>query len=373
MEKAISPRTRSQPALLRVDFLQGLTTPAPGVARAQEPLVHALSTYSRYEMHLLRFPAKSARLWFPLLYGPMPAWLAIRRPALVHIGNAWYAHLVPLLRKPTIVTCHDLIELTELESGSRHFRPHRRFHIRAAFHGMLEASFIACVSQTTADRVLERAPWIVHRVRVIHSGLSPVFIRGEVHEEVLYRLGVQRPYVLYVGSEQPRKNLIRVVAAVAEVRKRIPDLRFVKVGASQSPAGRLELLHALQRENMRDVTHIIEYVNDEDLAALYRFAATTLLVSLDEGFGFPSLEAMACGCPTIVSDKGALPEITGGNAIVVDPLDVRGLARALDRVVTDPQLSHDLIARGKKWAQPFTWERAAQSYAALYDEAIGRS
>jgi glycosyltransferase involved in cell wall biosynthesis len=177
--------------------------------------------------------------------------------------------------------------------------------------------------------------------------------------------------VLYVGSEQPRKNLVRLVAAVAEVRRHIPDLRFVKVGASQTTEGRLDFLRALEREKVRDATLIIDFVDDEDLAALYRFAAVTLLVSLDEGFGFPPLEAMACGCPTVVSNRGALPEVTGGNAMVVDPLDVRALARAIEQVITDSRLRLNMIAGGKTWSQSFTWERAAQRYAALYDEVIG--
>jgi glycosyltransferase involved in cell wall biosynthesis len=367
----ISRRTKPLPAPLHVDFLQGLATPAPGVSRAQEPLVSAMSAYSRYEIQLLRFPAMSARLWFPLLYGPMPVWLSVRRPVLVQIGNAWYAHLVPLLRGPTIVTCHDLIELTELESGSRQFSPHRRFHIHAAFRGMLQASRIACVSQATADRVSERAPWVAHRIRVIHSGISPVFTPGASQGELLHRLGIHRPYVLYVGSEQHRKNLPRVVAAVAAARRHTPDLQFVKVGASQSPDGRLELLNALDRENMRHDTRLIDYVHDEDLAGLYRFAAATLLISLDEGFGFPALEAMACGCPVVVSNRGALPEVTGGHAIVVDPLDIRALAGAIERVITDSHIRFDLIATGQMWTKSFTWERAAQRYAALYDEVVG--
>jgi glycosyltransferase involved in cell wall biosynthesis len=358
------------PERIRVDFIQGLTIPAPGLFRAQEPLVRALEAYTRYDVSLLRFSTISPRLWFPYLYGPIPMRLTLRHASLVHVGNGWYGHLVPLLRSPAIVTCHDLIELEESRTGLRRLRPHRRFHIEAAFRGMLRARFIACVSQATADAVIAHAPWTANRVRVIHSGLSPLFQPGPMDDEILRRLEIERPYVLYVGSEQPRKNLTRVAAAIAEARRIVPSLHFVKVGASQTPEGRADFLDAIQRAQLGDVTHLIEHVSDHELLMLYRGATATLLVSLAEGFGFPALEAMGSGCPVIVSDIAALREITGGNALVVDPRDIRSLALALERMISDPVLQRDLAERGRSWAHAFTWERAARAYGELYDEAL---
>jgi glycosyltransferase involved in cell wall biosynthesis len=355
---------------VRVNFLEGMATHAPGVARAQESLVEALSQATQYDIRATRFTVPDPRLWFPTLYGVMPAWFALNMAPLTHIGNAWYGHLVPLLKRPTIVTCFDVIELEELQSGARRFRVHRKFHVQAAFTGMLKARFIACVSRSTAERVVCHAPQTEHRVRVIPCGLSRVFSPGPTDQSVLRRYEVKQPYVLYVGSEQPRKNLPQLVAALAEVKRTVPELRFVKVGASQTVNGRTEFLSALDRAGMRGQATLIEEVSDQELLMLYRGATVTALMSLAEGFGYPPLEAMACGCPTIVSNEGALAEVTGGAALVADPRDTRSIARTIERVVGDPSVRRDLIGRGTTRAGTFTWERAAEQYAALYEEAL---
>lgn len=371
--KGMEHTTSAGPDSRRVDFLQGLDAYAPGVTRAQEPLVEALSRDRRYNMHLIRFSTVSPRFWFPMLYGSLPARLAMQRSSLTHIGNSWYAHLVPLLSSPTIVTCHDVIELDELLSNRRHLRPHRKFHVQAAFRGMLQARLIVCVSQATARRVICYAPAVEARVRVVYSGLSPIFSSGPPDAAALRKLAVEQPYVLYVGSEQTRKNLARLVAAIAQAKRSVSDLHFVKVGASQTTEGHTEFLEVLHREGMTASTTMLEHVSDENLLALYRGAAVTMLVSLDEGFGFPPLEAMASGCPAVVSDRGALPEISGGHAIVVDPLDIRAMASAIVRVVNDPLLRQDLSARAGRWAGTFTWERAARQYGTLYDHVMDHS
>lgn len=354
---------------VRVDFLEGVDIGASGTTRALRPLAEALKVYQQLEIHELRYSTPDTRLLFPFVYGALPPLLALRRSNLLHVGNAWYGHLTPLVPRPTVVTCHDLIELEELEDGERRPGLHRRFHIRAAFHGMAHARFIVCVSAATAERVLKRAPHLGNRVRVIHSGISPAFTAGSGPEPPQRRI-ISGPYVLYVGSEQPRKNLDRLVTAIARVRGRIPDLSFVKVGAHQTPEGRDAFLAALRRENLLQATVIVDSASDAELARLYRGASVTALVSLREGFGFPPLEAMACGCPAIVSNRGSLAEIAGDAALLVNPLDPRSIASAIERVLCDAPLQEELVERGRRRAATFTWARAATAYAALYDQAL---
>jgi len=118
-------------------------------------------------------------------------------------------------------------------------------------------------------------------------------------------------------------------------------------------------------------TALLEHVADDDLVMLYRAATATALPSLREGFGFPPLEAMACGCPAIVSNRDSLPETTGGAALVVDPLNTEAIATAIERLACDDRLRDDLIRRGVERARFFSWSRAASAYAALYSEALG--
>ncbi|MBV9278464.1 MAG: glycosyltransferase family 4 protein [Chloroflexi bacterium] len=353
-----------------VDFVLEPAERAPGLSRAQEPLLRALARSGDYQLRPVNPAPGPEKLWFPALYGLLPARLLARGARLVHVGNAWYAHLVPLLRAPGVVTCHDVIELKDLRSGARAYRPHRAFHIEAAFRGMTRARYIACVSAATASDVAALCPSTEDRVRVIHSGLSPAFRPGEPDARVLRELGVTCPFVLYVGSEQRRKNLERLVEAVAEVRRRGADLGLVKVGGHQTGEGREALRRALARTGLRDRTVILDSIPDSGLVQLYRAAAVHVLPSLQEGFGFPALEAMACGCPSIVSAIPALCEVTAGAALAVDPLDARALADAIELAVSSPALREEMRDRGLRRAGCFSWERAARAYLSLYDEAL---
>jgi len=354
----------------RVTFIQGADALAPGLSRTQDALITALSSEHGFTIRRLRFPSYSYRLLLPYMYGPLPATTILSRPALVHLGSSWYSHLIPLLPVPAIVTCHDLIELDTLRRDPASLEPHRRFHARAMRRGLRHAHFIACVSEATARRVASHLPETSNRIRVIYNGVSPAFSPDPA--AIAPRLaGVARPpYVLYVGSEQERKNLDRLAAAIAIAARDEPRLRFVKVGMHQTIEGRARFEAALRREGLEERTTIIGGVTDEELAVLYRYASATVLVSLEEGFGFPALEAMACGCPAIVSNRGALQEITGESALQVDPYDVRAIAAAIASTLSNTGLQRRLSIEGPARAAHFTWSRAARQYAALYVEAL---
>jgi glycosyltransferase involved in cell wall biosynthesis len=150
----------------------------------------------------------------------------------------------------------------------------------------------------------------------------------------------------------------------------VPYLRFVKVGGHQTESGRASLLDCLRRHGMMQHTTLIERVTDEELVCLYRGACLTALISLQEGFGFPALEAMASGSPVVVSNRDSLPEVTGGNALVINPVDVRSIASAIERIVQDDDLRRALQAEGPRRAAQFSWERTTREYAALYREAL---
>lgn len=354
-----------------VDFVRGADVLAPGLSRAEEPLLREMASEGPFRLRPLTFPRERGSELFAYSYSALPAALLLRRAPLVHIANSWYAHVVPMLQAPSIVTCHDLIELEEMEDGSRPMKAHRRFHVRASFRGMLAANIIACDSEATAARIRVRAPQVSGRLRVAYCGISPIFRPGPLDQGVLRRWGVEPPYVLYVGSEQPRKNLGRLVAAVQRVRRVLPNLSLVKVGGHQTPTGRAALDEALDREGMRDAAAVLEGVPDRDLLQLYRGAAVTALVSFREGFGYPPLEAMASGCPAIVSDRDSLPEVVGDAGLIADPLDIRSIAAAIERVTADESFRTQRVTAGLARAAGFTWHRTVNRYRSLYEEALG--
>jgi len=187
---------------------------------------------------------------------------------------------------------------------------------------------------------------------------------------------VDYPYVLFVGSEHPRKNFARLLRAFFKLKSehRVKDLKLVKVGKAGGPEAdfRQHTLQVINELNIpRDVV-FTDYVAEENLPAYYSGAECFILPSLYEGFGFPPLEAMACGCPVIVSNATSLPEVTGEAAVRVDPYDIYGIARALEMVLTDEGLRRELVSKGLERARQFSWEKAARQTMEVY-QSVERS
>lgn len=148
------------------------------------------------------------------------------------------------------------------------------------------------------------------------------------------------------------------------------DLKLVKVGKAggEEVAFRKETLRTIGNLNLADEVIFTEHVSGEQLAAYYSNAKCFVFPSVCEGFGFPPIEAMSCGCPVITSNVSSLPEVVGEAAIQIDPHDVDGLARAIQKLLTDENLRKKMIQEGFKQAQKFSWERAAQETLQVYQE-----
>ena len=272
------------------------------------------------------------------------------------------AHVLPLAHPlPTVVTVHDL--------GYRHFpeaHPWRqrlylewstRFSARQATH-LLADSEATKLDLTRFCGVPE------DKVSVVYPGYDDS-LRPVDSGAVRARYGLPENYFLHVGTLQPRKNLLRLMEAVA----------WAPAPACLVLAGRAGWLSApivARARELADRVRLLEYVPDEDLAGLYSGALALVFPSLFEGFGFPALEAMACGTPVICSNTSSLPEVTGDAALLVDPLDVGGLLAAMRRVQAEPALRSALRAQGLARVRQFSWERAAQETLAVLEAAAVR-
>jgi glycosyltransferase involved in cell wall biosynthesis len=234
------------------------------------------------------------------------------------------------------------------------------------------ATHIAADSEATRHDLISLYGTAPDKVTVVYSGVDarfhPEYDAARL-VEVRARYGIdQRPYVLAVGTVQPRKNYIRLVEAAAEVRRRGHDIQVIFAGGK----GWLDdpLYAAVRTLDMSSHVRFIGFADDADLPALYSGAALTAMPSLYEGFGLPVLEAMACGSPVVTSAISSLPEVAGDAALLIDPTDTRALADALDRILSDDLLRANLIARGLAQAARFTWDDAAAHLDALYARVL---
>jgi glycosyltransferase involved in cell wall biosynthesis len=188
-------------------------------------------------------------------------------------------------------------------------------------------------------------------------------------DPVLRRYGVERPYILYVGSLEARKNLPRLLEAYARLRQWSARWTLVIVGARRVKAS--PIFEAARRLCLEPHVRFTGYVDDDHLPALYAGADLFVFPSLYEGFGLPVLEAMASGTPVVTSNTSSLPEVAGDAALMVDPTCVEALAEAMQRVLSDENFRAALRQRGLQRAAGFSWERTARETVAVYEKVLG--
>ncbi len=273
-------------------------------------------------------------------------------------------------RVPFVSTVHDLTPLT-----------HPEWHAARTLVGFLplwertveRASRFLCVSRTTARELTALYPETATRVRVALNGVDTEFFSPAddpaARRRTRQRYAADQPFILYLGTLEPRKNVEGLVAACERIwgrRRSRPDL-VLAGGAGWKTAG---LHRRIARSSFRDKIHVAGYTQREAARELYRAAEVFVYPSLAEGFGLPILEAMACGTPVVASTAEALREVGGDAALYAPPRDIEGLARAIERALEDTALRTRLAAEGPRRAAQFRWDTAADVTAAAVDEAV---
>lgn len=296
----------------------------------------------------------------------LPLEIAARQPklsllhSLDHVAPAWGPWR-------SVVTLHDLAFLVHPETHT----PQSRAYYAAAGESARKAQRVIAVSQRTASDAVRLLGVDPVRVRVVHEAAGPAFEpqeRSKLHELAL-RLGfpTDKPYVLFVGTLEPRKNVPLLLEAFAQLRQHV-DAQLVVVGARGWLDDPIFTTHA--QLGLEGSTHFVGWLDEHDLAVLYSHAGVLVLPSLYEGFGLPVLEAMACGAPVVCSNAGPLPEVAGDAAILLAPSDPAAWANALTRVLTNEATAHELRQRGLRRAGEFSWHKTAEQTRDVYREAL---
>lgn len=329
----------------------------------------------RYRLYL-REPAPRALLpeghqVEQVCLGPHRLWthLGLSREMLRRPPDVLFvpSHVVPVWHPlATVVTVHDL--------GYRFF-PHEHpwrarlyLDISTRFSSRVACRVVADSQATFSD--LQRQYGIApSKIIVAYPGVDTTLRRAEetAQRQVRQRYHLARPFVLYVGTIQPRKNLRRLVEAMARLPGDLQDVDLVLAGRVGWLAD--DIHKAVDDLGLADRVRFLGYVPQEDLAALLSAAECFVMPSLYEGFGLPVLEAMACGTPVICAEAGSLPEVAGDAALLFAPTDVQALAEALTRVLRDAGLRSELAARGYRQCARFSWERCARQILTVLLEA----
>jgi glycosyltransferase involved in cell wall biosynthesis len=232
-------------------------------------------------------------------------------------------------------------------------------------YSIRNARHVITISQASRDAIIDTYGIMPERVSVVYPGLNRVFsINDMIRNDIFSKYQISRNYILAVGTIQPRKNYERLIAAFTDFlavnRQRFRDLNLVIAG---KPGWMYEpILAAPAKFGITDRVKFLSFVSDNDLAALYTNALCLAMPSLYEGFGLPVLEAMAYGCPVVVSRVSSLPEIAGKAAIYVDPTDVKSISHGLLAAVRERNLMQGRyrIKYGRERIKDFTWEKSAR-------------
>jgi glycosyltransferase involved in cell wall biosynthesis len=305
-----------------------------------------------------RCPVRS--VWLQLV---LPRLLRRVRPDLVHYTN----YLAPLSTDvPYVVSIHDM-SLTVFPR----FHTLKKRLLTSPLVPLVarRARSILTPSECSRRDVIRFLGVDPGRVKVVPY--APACAVGPVQNGLARldeRYGVRAPYFLYVGTLEPRKNLLRALRAFASIAPSLSDHRFVIVG--QRGWKYAAILREASRGILARSTLFLGYVPEADLPALYTHATAFVYPSLYEGFGLPVLEAMACGTPVLTSASSSLAEIASDAALLVDPEDEGAIAQGLHLLATDEGLREDLRRRGLTRAATYSWERTARETVAAYEEAL---
>jgi len=291
----------------------------------------------------------------------------------VHLPNHHLGRYGNFLKVPYIITVHDLIRYFDMDGEETFIRPPNRrdrHYLNLDYEGIRKAMGIIAVSQSTKNDLIHHLSIPDERISVVYEGID-----HSLFQPVSHRI-YNRPYILFVGTEHPRKNFTTLLKAFSQLKSEpgFKELKLVKVGSAggQEADFRGKTMETVKALGLVNEVIFTDFVPEADLPAYYSGAEVFVLPTLYEGFGFPVLEAMACACPVVTSNTSSLPEVTGEAGIMVDPHDTDSLAQAMRQVLTDSELRDNMIRKGLEQSKRFSWEKTAEQTLDVYNKLENR-
>ncbi len=265
------------------------------------------------------------------------------------------------------VTVYDLAFLEHPETAVPSLAAYLNRVVPAA---VAEADVVAAISHTTKQALIQHYHAPAEKITVIPCGVGPQFRRVSdpvVLEETRRKFALRHPFILSVGTLEPRKNHLGLIKAFHEVVRRTNTSALLAIAGGKGWMYE-ETQRVVAELKLEDQVRFLGRVSEPELIALYSLADVFAFPSFFEGFGIPPLEAMACGAPVITSNTSSLPEVAGDAALLVDPHDTGAMAAALHRLLEDTQVREELRQKGYAQAERYTWSAAAAKMLAVYQQ-----
>jgi glycosyltransferase involved in cell wall biosynthesis len=288
----------------------------------------------------------------------------------------WSPHYnIPLFirAKKRLVTIHDVNHLVFLDRLNLQQKIYAKFMMNLA---VKFSDTIITVSDFSKSEIAKRTKVDEEKITVIHNGINTELFKPlDNHQSVdtKDKFGLPDKFILFVGNVKPHKNLRRLLTAYEVVYNRgLEDHYLVIAGEKEGfITGDQEIFSVVHNnQDLKERVRFSGYVDNADLPVLYNAASVFVFPSLYEGFGLPPLEAMACGCPTVVSNAASLPEVCGDAAYYVDPHDTESISEGMYKILTDNSLRQHLIKKGLERAKLFSWKKSGGDHITVFEEIL---
>ena len=287
---------------------------------------------------------------------------------------------VPLgYRRPLVITIHDLTKHfsrgKETTTRSTILYCIKYWGYKITFNNTIKRAKLIFVDSKYVKQILIKQYRIKpEKIIVTYLGVEKKFnppVGGsklKVKEKILQKYRITKPYLLYVGSVYPHKNIERLIRAVKKAKKTISNLSLIIVCSRNIFEQRLK--NKIKIINAQTYVKLTDFISDEELATLYQEAKAFVFPSISEGFGLPGLEAMACGCPVISSNATCLPEIYGNAVLYFNPLKITDISQKIIRLTKDIELRKKLIKKGHQQVKKYSWEKMTKKIVEEYRKIV---
>lgn len=280
-----------------------------------------------------------------------------------HVTRQDLAFLLELIDlKKTIVTCHDIIPIAYYHTQNPIWKLNAK--------GLRKAEKIITVSEFSKNDIIKHIRYPEDKIEIIPPAVNHNLYYQNRNKSILKKYGIKEDekVILYVGAEEPRKNIQVLINSFDKLKSKISQIKLLKVGTPNYLRVREKLLKQIESLNLQKDVIFAGYVPESELAKIYNAVDLFVFPSLYEGFGIPPLEAMACGTPVITSNSSSLPEVVGDAAIIIDPYDANKFAEEMYEVLTEDGLREEMIRKGLDRSKMFSWEKAARKTREIYEQ-----
>lgn len=309
---------------------------------------------------------KTDENWGYKIVGPKKFWTQIGLPFNLYFNkprpDVFFSptHYAPrFCPVPTVVSVMDLSYIFYPEM----FNKKDLYQLKSwTQYSVEKAKKVLTISNASRNDIIKQYKLDQKKVVVTHLGLKPTEGKNDMGVDKKY--GIDGEYILFVGTLQPRKNIIRLIEAFSKLNEKKIEL----VIAGKKGWMFDEILETPEKLGIKDKVKFLEFVPNEDLPSLYSKALCFVLPSLYEGFGLPVLEAMANKCPVITSNVSSLPEAGGDAALYVDPENVGDIVAKMEKVISDGKLREQMIKKGLEQVKKFSWEKTAKETLSVLEE-----